>query len=375
MKYIVYITTNIINNKVYVGVHKTENPLIFDNYLGNAVFSNQPSSYNRRETPFQCAVAKYGPKNFKRTVLKVFDNEQDALDLERWIVCPEFINRKDTYNITLGGGKPPINSIEIYQYTTDGKLIKTWKSVAEVIKFYNINKDRLRMVIDEKRSMFNSYWTDEFQEELFNLYEYRPSARGCIRVYTVDGTFKGIYNSGKEACLAQNISLSDLSNHTRRKTPLDGYYYLKEGEKIEDFLSGKILQNPKIYLYDNNGDFIKEFKNISLVKKEFKYNKNDIIRAIKNNANYKNHYWSYDKYNNILKEDPTIIINIPRKVYQYTLEGDFVREWNSITECRKEFPSVLQVCLGNRNHCKKFKFSFDKLKIQSDTISNNGLTE
>ena len=52
-----------------------------------------------------------------------------------------------------------------------------------------------------------------------------------------------------------------------------------------------------------------------------------------------------------------------RKVYQYTLEGDLVKVWDSINECKKTFPSALQVCLGKRNHCKKFKFSFDKLKI------------
>lgn len=372
MKYIVYLTTNVVNNKIYIGVHGTENPEIFDGYLGNSVYINNPSSYSKRETPFQCAVAKYGPKNFIRKVLKVFNTEEDALDLERQLVCPEFIRRNDTYNITLGGGKPPINKINVYQYTLEGDFIKTWNSVKSVTEYFNINKDRLRMVIDEKRSMFNSYWTDEFQEKLENLYEYRPSARGSIRVYTVDGTFKGVYMSGKEVCKAQGISQITLSNHTRRKTPYEGYYYLKEGEKIEDFLSGKILKNPKIYLYDNSGNFLKKFENISEVKKEFKYNKNNILRAIKNNNLFENFYWSYSKYDNLLKEDPTFIINSPRKVYQYTLEGDFVREWNSLTECRKCFPSVLQVCLGKRNHCKKFKFSFDKLKIQSDTISNNG---
>ena len=66
---------------------------------------------------------------------------------------------------------------------------------------------------------------------------------------------------------------------------------------------------------------------------------------------------------NILLENPEIETKKPRKVYQYTMEDDFVKEWDSITECRKQFPSVLQVCLGKRNHCKKFKFSFDKLMI------------
>ena len=372
MKYIVYLTTNLINNKIYIGVHGTKTPDVFDGYLGNSVQANCASSYNRRETPFQCAVAKYGPKNFQRKVLKVFSKLEDALDLERWLVCPEFIRRNDTYNITLGGGMPPINKIQIHQYDLDGNFIKTWDSVKSVTLFYGINKDRLRMVMDEKRSMFNSYWTDEYQETLENLYEYRPSARGSIRVYTTSGTFKGIYYSGKEACKAQHITPNDLSNHTRRKTPLDGYYYLKEGEKIEDFLSGVILKNPEIYVYNKDGDYIESYENISQIKKVYKYNKNDILRAVKNGSLFENLYWSYSKYNNILKEDPSIIINTPRKVYQYTLEGDFVREWSSINKCRKQFPSVLQVCLGKRTHCKKFKFSFDKLKIQSDTISNNG---
>ena len=41
MKYIVYCTTNIVNNKIYVGVHETENPDIFDGYLGNDVWINR----------------------------------------------------------------------------------------------------------------------------------------------------------------------------------------------------------------------------------------------------------------------------------------------------------------------------------------------
>ena len=45
MKYIVYQTTSKVNNKIYIGVHKTENPDVFDGYLGNGIYIYRPSLY------------------------------------------------------------------------------------------------------------------------------------------------------------------------------------------------------------------------------------------------------------------------------------------------------------------------------------------
>lgn len=33
-KYIVYLTTNTVNKMIYIGIHSTKNPLMFDQYLG-----------------------------------------------------------------------------------------------------------------------------------------------------------------------------------------------------------------------------------------------------------------------------------------------------------------------------------------------------
>ena len=74
MKYIIYHTINTKNLKHYIGVHKTENPDIFDSYIGCGVKITCPSSYMNPTTPFQYAVKKYGTDAFKRTVLKSFDN-------------------------------------------------------------------------------------------------------------------------------------------------------------------------------------------------------------------------------------------------------------------------------------------------------------
>jgi hypothetical protein len=51
-KYIVYETTNLINNKIYIGIHKTRNPEVFDKYLGSGVISTQPYTYMYAKTAF-----------------------------------------------------------------------------------------------------------------------------------------------------------------------------------------------------------------------------------------------------------------------------------------------------------------------------------
>lgn len=88
MIYIVYQTKNSVNGKIYVGVHKTDDPN--DDYLGSGIILQQ-------------AIAKHGRDNFTRTTLNEFDNSTDAFAYEATIVTEEFVSREDTYNVKLGG--------------------------------------------------------------------------------------------------------------------------------------------------------------------------------------------------------------------------------------------------------------------------------
>jgi len=92
MYHIVYLTTNIINNKIYVGVHSSN--IKNDSYLGSGKLLKR-------------AIKKYGTKNFKRITLHYCLEESHMLEIEAQIVDQWFIDRNDTYNITLGGSKPP----------------------------------------------------------------------------------------------------------------------------------------------------------------------------------------------------------------------------------------------------------------------------
>lgn len=129
MKYIVYLTINLENNKIYIGKHKCEDPYVFDGYIGCGVKITAPSTYNKPQCAFQAAVLKYGVKNFRRITLRVFDDEQSALMLEKKLVTEDFIKRKDVYNEVIGGGAPPINNLIVYQYSLLGKYIRKYYSL------------------------------------------------------------------------------------------------------------------------------------------------------------------------------------------------------------------------------------------------------
>lgn len=88
MKYTVYQTTNLVNGKIYVGIHTTENP--DDSYLGSGEL-------------LRAAIQKYGTTSFKKEVLFVFDNPEEMAAKEAEIVTREFVDREDTYNLVPGG--------------------------------------------------------------------------------------------------------------------------------------------------------------------------------------------------------------------------------------------------------------------------------
>ena len=132
-KYIVYETTNLINGKIYVGLHKTENPDIFDGYLGNGIIATQPYTYMYAKTAFQAAVKKYGPKNFKRKTLAIFNTLEEASDLEEQIVNEKFLERSDVYNMILGGiaGCLISQRIKVFQYDENGNYLNEYESFAD----------------------------------------------------------------------------------------------------------------------------------------------------------------------------------------------------------------------------------------------------
>ncbi len=88
MHYLIYKITNKLNNKIYVGKHKTEDK--GDGYFGSGLLLAR-------------AMEKHGAENFTKEILFECKSLEEMNRREADIVDEEFIARDDTYNIMLGG--------------------------------------------------------------------------------------------------------------------------------------------------------------------------------------------------------------------------------------------------------------------------------
>lgn len=355
MKYIVYCTVCTENGKIYIGVHKTENPEVFDGYIGNGLHVGW--NIKNPHTAFQYAIKKYGYSKFKRATLFVFTNEEDAYAKEAEIVNQEFVKRKDNYNTCLGGLHSGIIYDSLYQYDLKGNFIKEWSSVGEVVKYYGCNNNRFNMAIKDKRSAFNSYWSKTYFDKL-NITLYQKSKRSEIYCYNLQGVLLKIYSSIKEIKNDLNFTKASIEDACSHKTPLKGFYFISDNSDINNIIKIRELvynlSDKSVSKYDLNGNLIKTYSTLSKAAKENNISSREIKESIKN----KTGEWSYgysntydSKYNS-----PT-----PLKIDQYDLNGNYIKTWNSYSECRKEHPNVKQVLSGGRNHTHGFIFKIHEL--------------
>ena len=141
MKYIIYKTTNVINNKTYIGIHQTEN--LNDGYLGSGFAIKR-------------AIKKYGKQNFKREILEFCSSYDELIEKEKKYVDEEWVNLEDNYNLKTGG--------QSYGFLSEESKIKISNTLKEKYKSGEI----ISLLKGEKRINFTPFNKGKKLEELFN---------------------------------------------------------------------------------------------------------------------------------------------------------------------------------------------------------------
>ena len=364
MTYIIYITTNQVNGHIYVGLHKTDTPYSFDNYLGCGVYSTSPKSYMNGGTLFKNAVKKYGPKQFKRKTLKVFDSLEEAAAFEASIVNENFIKRVDTYNMVVGGGYPPDLSKKVFQFDLTGKLLKEWKNQIEVTQYFNCYKDAIYESIKNKRSYKDCFWSNEPQ---IKSEEYRLNMTNKFTYqYNKVGQLLNIFQSIQEASEKLDIEKRRIVNALSLKNTVEDCYFLPATINVFDVIEWRKSKNSGrkiVYRYTPDGVYDSEFESIAVAAKSLNLKSpSGISAAIKDSQKLSGGYrWSLIKSDRIT--EPQINNELqPQGVDVYDLNENFIKTFDTISEFLKEFPYCRKVLRGERKSSQGCIFKY-KLKI------------
>ena len=356
-KYIVYETTNLMNNKIYVGVHQTENPDIFDGYIGCGVIITQPYTYSNPKTRFQFAVKKYGPKNFRRKTLAIFDTAEEAYLFEEDIVNENFLKRNDVYNMILGGSGGCLISqrIKVYQYDLNGKYISEYNSFAEAALQMNCDYTLISYAVRKKAIGVKSFWsTDKVAQLDLNDYNVGDNHKIKVSCYSSNGSFIKTYDSISQAKIETGILNNRIVNSCNTFELVNNLYFLYiEGVTYSDAKTEWIKIRP-VYKYDNNGKFIEEYESQTIAEKLNPGS--NISKSIKLKSIDKNGFiWGLQKLKNY---------NVPEKndkkqVGKFDLEGNLVKTYDSATAAAKENgTSVWKVLAGTNKTHKKHVYKY-----------------
>lgn len=352
MKYIVYLTINLVNNKIYVGVHGTETPYQFDGYYGNGVFKGD--KLNNPQTPFQYAIKKYGFDNFYRITLKVFDTMQEALSLEAIIVNETFLKRSDVYNAVIGGGAPPVLNKEIYQYDINGNYIQSWFSIHAASQFYNIQEASIGRAVLYKRTSANFLWSDTKVDKLniaeFNVYNRKTK----IYAYDTEGKFVKSFDSISDFCRETGACLSHAQRSLKTGCLTRNYHLSLELQN--SFIKPKNRQTGDIHMYNLNGEYIRSFSSVREAEEALHMKLKNLTAAISLDQAYKNFIWKRGE-----KLEKVELHNPPtkaKKIAQMDMQGNVIKVFDTLRDARKEFPNVSKVLNKTVRHCHGFLFKY-----------------
>lgn len=303
MKYIVYCTRNNKNSKIYIGVHQTINPFNFDGYLGCGIYTH--SKTIKGTTAFQNAVKKYGPENFTRITLAIFDTEADAYDLEEKLVNKEFVRRQDTYNMIPGGvGAGYINpNRAVRQLDTSGELINTFDTLREAAN--SVGEDYLdigKACTTPNFTLKGFYWryTNPYGTELHDINHivHAKTKELAVVQYSKAGYKMKTWDSIQTAALALKCDKSSISSsckgeHARKIC--GGYQWRYASDNLDKIDPANTVGGPprKIMRLTPDDVLVEIYESITDAETKFGLSKVSIHKALKRNKISGGFRWQY----------------------------------------------------------------------------------
>ena len=162
---------------------------------------------------------------------------------------------------------------------------------------------------------------------------------------------------GSEAFKWEQIDTASTTDELAKK---EKEYILKYNLKVVGYnqdVGGGIQKT--VYQYDLKGILINSFESLEKASEIIDSNKKQLSKVcLSVNKKYKGFYWTYnfvDTFNPFLDKRK-------KKIQQFTLEGEFINEFSSVSEASKltscNKTSIAKVCRQERKSCGGYYWKY-----------------
>lgn len=274
----IYITTNHINGKRYIGQKKYDKEGAWKNYLGSGIHLKR-------------AIKKYGKDNFSKEIVEECDSKEKLDEREiYWISFYNAVDSDNFYNIASGGDggntiagyseeqlmqykeyKSKVHKETVLRGEDAGTSKLTEKQVIEIIERLKNNDFNLDIAndygvstgtINDIRS--HKTWTHLTSNITFNDISSRKRPRNTkpVAQYGEDGKFIATYKSARDAQRKLGIGYKNISAVCNgEKRIAGGYIWRFEGDSFNKY-NTENLHLVKVDQYDKNGILVKTWNSI-----------------------------------------------------------------------------------------------------------------
>lgn len=270
----IYKITNIINNKIYIGLTMTTIEQRWQSHIKTA-YSKNSKDYNNL---LKKAIRKYGKENFIIEQIDAADTLEELKEKEKyWIKhYNSFCLLQDSwgYNLTRGGDSPTHEQdcIKIYRVNIlTGEKVESFNSITDAERKYQRG---INEIINKQRNTqipFGYTWLKEDEEydqnEIFIRYN-------IICKLDLDGKLKEYYINAQNASNENNCSRGNISSclvNTRGQAGGFQWCYYKDLQhKLnKPYINQRIIKTQKkVGQYDLCNNLINIWDSLTLAANE-----------------------------------------------------------------------------------------------------------
>jgi len=252
-EYYIYITTNLINKKFYVGQHIVDNSTK-DTYLGSGRL-------------FTKSLNKYGRENFNKEILYYAYSKEEANEMEIWYINKlDAKNKNIAYNLAEGGGKVGDCLGKEIMCIETGVIYKSIRFAGRELGISGTNiVSHLKGKTLSVKGLHFKYVNEESPNR---IPIYRKEKIYCLETNKV-------YDNVKHICEELKLNESCVSMTCNRKISTTGGYHLRYENDSNESIKTDTLRKSVTCITDG-----KTFKSVKEATLYYKLGKDTIKRSL-----------------------------------------------------------------------------------------------